>query len=238
MARPLFQHSLAVAALVGVLSGCSQSPSGREEASHSAPGAESSAAPNNARTTVKTARLPTDACGWISAAEVEQVVGKLEGPPRAAGDECIYPLAEKSQAFANLLEMRRQFRGNRPGKDDDHVFHDVVKVSVDVTGADFIIGGLAINAVNKMFAQELGESPSGQSEKEPAPPGWDSVGGLPYTWIGRTGHVAIFVFSPPEISDEQKMALAARVRDRIPDLPFPADNTDQVPAFGSNDRNP
>jgi hypothetical protein len=60
---------------------------------------------------------------------------------------------------------------------------------------------------------------------------------MPYTWIGRAGHISISVFSPPEIGDDKKMALAARVRDAVPDLPFAAENTYQVITLGP-DRNP
>ena len=183
---------------------------------------------------VKTASVPSDACGWIAASDVEQVIGKLEGAPRAAGNECTYTLVEKSASFARLLEMRKQFGGGDAG---DHDFQDVVKVAVDLSGGS-ITADLAGAAVGRMFAKEFGLSGSDVGKKAPPPPGWDKVGGMPYTWIGRVGHISISVFSPPEISNETKMALAARVRDRIPDLPFPAENTYQIVSLGGADRSP
>jgi hypothetical protein len=188
---------------------------------------------------VKTASKPSDACGWIAVSEVEQILGKLEGPPRAAGDECIYTLAEKSETFTRMVEFRRKMReidGIKGREGEDRDLDSLVRVSVDPKGGS-ITGDIANAAVGKMFAKDLGRSASAAPKKDPPPAGWDSVGGMPYTWIGRVGHISISVFSPPEITNDKKMALAARVRDRIPDLPFPADNTYQVPTFGA-DRNP
>lgn len=183
---------------------------------------------------VRTAAVPSDACGWIPAAEVEEVVGKLSGPPQAAGNDCVYPLVAKSETFAKLLEMRRQFRkGGDAGK---HDFHDVVRVSVDLDGASNTLA-VATAAMGKVFAKELGASDAELAKKVPPPPGWDWEGAVPYSWVGRAGHVSIVVFSPPEITKEQKIALAARVRDRIPDLPFAADSTYQVITLGG-DHNP
>src|SRR5688572_192386 len=98
--------ALVVLAAVTIAAGCGQSGS-NEAASGTAPRADAS---SPAAPAVKTASSPSDACGWIPAAEVEAVIGKLAGPPRAAGDECVYPLAQKSESFAKLLEMRRSFR--------------------------------------------------------------------------------------------------------------------------------
>jgi hypothetical protein len=207
---------------------CGSSPS--SGGSDGSPGA----APASAKAAaVKTAAIPADACGWIPAAEVEAVVGKLSGPPQPAGNDCVYPLAAKSETFARLLEARTKFRRGDPGK---HDFRDEVRVTVSLDGSSNAMD-IANAAVGQIFAKELGVSPSEMAKKDPPPPGWDWEGGLPYSWIGRVGHISISVFSPPEITKETKMALAAKVRDRIPDLPFPADNTYQVITLGG-DRNP
>ena len=207
---------------------CGSSPStGGGEGGSPGTATSSSKAP-----AVKTAAIPTDPCGWIPASEVEAVVGALSGPPTPAGNDCVYPLAQKSEIFAKLLEARTKFRRGDPGK---HDFRDEVRVSVDLQGSSNTMD-IANAAVGKIFAKELGVSASEIKKKEP-PPGWDAETGMPYTWVGRIGHISIFVFSPPEITKEKKMELAARVRDRIPDLPFPAQNTYQVVTLGG-DRNP
>jgi hypothetical protein len=206
---------------------CGQAPAPQEASA----GGRAAAPAADRKAAVKTASLPGDACGWIPAPDVEQIVGKLEGAPTARGRDCVYPLAEKSQAFATLLEMRKRLRGGDAG---DHDFYDEVKVSVDLSGEN-VTGELALGAVSKMFSRELGQGEP--PKKDPPPAGWDWVGTIPYGWVGRVGHVAITVVSPPEIEDDTKIALAARVRDRIPDLPFPAENTYQVPTFAA-DRDP
>jgi hypothetical protein len=211
--------------------GCGGSSPGSTEASGGAAatgGGSSTPAP-----AVKTASLPDNACGYVPAADVEQIVGKLSGPPSEVGGECVYPLAQKSEAFAALAEMRQRFREGKP--DDDSDFKDIVRVGVDVT-AD-VTGDLAIGAVAKMFAKELGQNPSEAGKKDPPPAGWDAVTGLPYTFVGRAGHIQVSVFSPPEIKQEMQMAVAAKFRDAIPDLPFPTDNPYQVVRLGG-DRNP
>jgi hypothetical protein len=219
-------HALLVPAVVLAIAAACGSPSSPASTD---PVAAAPAATGATATTVKTVPVPSDACGWIAAAEVEQVIGKLEGPPRAVGNDCVYPLAEKSKAFASLIEMRRRLgESGNPAADRD--LRDEVRVSVDSDGQSNAIE-IASAAMGKIFAKELGADAGTVATKAP-PPGWDAESGLPYTWIGRRGHVSIVVFSPPEISKDKKMALAAKVRDAIPDLPFAAENTYQVISLG------
>lgn len=224
----------AVAILISSIAGaaCSQSEPANAEATAAAAGGDAAPA-------VKTVATPGDACGWIAAAEVEQIIGKLDGPPRAAGKDCIYPLAEKSEAFTRMVEFRRKMRSIdniKTQERDDSDLDSLVRLTVDPS-ADSIIGDIATAAVGKIFARELGQRPSEAAKKAAPPAGWDAESGLPYTWIGRAGHISISVYSPPEITKEKKIELASRVRDRIGDLPFAADNTYQIPTFAA-DRNP
>ena len=224
---------LVLCAAVSTSAGCGDSSPGLTRSRDTAAASSGTAAaapsgtPAPAPAAVKTASSPTDACGWIPVADVEQMVGMLEGPPRAEGDECIYPLAQKSPAFA---QMRRGL-----GADDPQNFQDTVRLAVDLSANS--IRDLAAGAVAKMFAREFGEGPSQPAKNAVPPPGWDAVTGLPYTFIGRVGHIQITVFSPPELKTETQMALAAKVRDAIPDLPFPADSSYQLMPLGV-DRNP
>lgn len=215
--------TLAIAVLTAH-AGCGQSPSGGDSATG---GGAPAAGSNPSPPAVKTASKPGDACAWVPVADVEEIVGKLDAPPRAAGNECIYTLAEKSATFTGMVEFRRKMReidGIKSRDDDDRDLASLLRVTVDPKGGS-IVGDLATKAVGKMFAKELGQRPSEAAQKDAPPAGWDAVGGLPYTWIGRVGHISISVYSPPEIATEKKLELAARVRDCIPDLPFPAENT-------------
>src|SRR6185436_15691077 len=72
-----------------------------------APGAKS-----EAPSPVPLATPPSDACGWISAAEVEAIVGKFAAPPRPVGKGCLYTLPISSDVAAmreRLAENNRRF---------------------------------------------------------------------------------------------------------------------------------
>lgn len=238
--------SLVIGGLSTMLAACGGQTDRGETATSGAAGTAAGRGQSASQPTGPTASRPANACGWIPAADVEQVVGKLAGPPKAAGTDCVYPLATKSEAFEAMRQMRQRTRQDSPSPkgetsaDDDSHLADVVRVTVNVKGE--VIDEMAMGAVGKKFARELGQRPSGRdtgtNETESRADGWDAAGGLPYAWSGRVGHVKVIVSAPPEISDETKALLAARVRDRIPDLPFPTETTYQVPDFGSGNQDP
>ena len=67
----------------------------------------------SAAAAVKTNTRPADACGWLSAAEVEAMVGKLTGAPHRGDQGCVYPLAVDSATArrrAKALELQRSSR--------------------------------------------------------------------------------------------------------------------------------
>lgn len=222
---------MAAVAVFAFAGGCGRPSSSGPPDADGGP-AQPAAAGSASRASVTTASLPSDACGWLPVSEVEALIGPLAGAPRAAGNQCTYPLAEKSKSFAAMAELRRKMGGG----DDNRDLGDVVRVAVDPSGGS-VVGDLAMAAVGKMFAKELGRAPSNAATKPAPPPGWDAASTLPYTWVGRVGHISISVFAPPEIGNDKKLALAARVRDRVPDLPFAAENTYQIISL-DGDRNP
>lgn len=234
-----FAPAAIIVAVTVATAGCGPSSNQGSTATDGAAPQAAADAAAAATPSVKTVSIPGDACGWIPVAEAEAIIGKLDGPPRAAGNECIYPLAEKSKAFSSMVDLRRKMReidNIKTSEGEDRDLDSLVRVSVDPKGGS-IVGDLAMNAVGKMFAREFGQRGSEPAKKKAPPAGWDAESGLPYTWIGRAGHLSISVYSPPEVSREKKIALAARVRDSIADLPFAADTTYQVPTFAA-DRNP
>ena len=207
---------------------------------------EPSQAGNAAPTvTVRTADEPADPCGWISVADVESVVGKLVEPPSKA-DGCRYVLtipediaAKRQEHAQRIAAFQAKFKTEVP------TFHGAmanfqsnpksyaVSVSVDVRGD--MAGEIGLNAGMSRMAREMGTRP----EKAAPPEGWDSVAGLPYGFSGRVGHVRVSVQGQaPDVPREVMQRLAAAVRDRIPDLPFKADNPYQVIQFGAGDQNP
>jgi hypothetical protein len=58
----------------------------------------------------KSATVPASPCDWIPASEVEAVVGKLNGTPRAERGGCFYPLPVDS------ITIARRARADESGR--------------------------------------------------------------------------------------------------------------------------
>jgi len=195
--------------------------------------------------TVRTASEPADPCHWIPASEVEAVIGKLAEPPRRA-DGCRYTMvmpeavsAARQKAVAQEERQNAQLKasfkdweptewGGSMGAYQRDPKTYAVTLSVHVTGD--MAGEAGLAAAGKVLeswqpAQQGGDQ---DSTKEPAKPdGWDVLLPIPYGFAGRIGHVQIGVSAEaPDVPDDLAQALAVRVRDRIPDLPFPATGRD------------
>lgn len=197
------------------------------------------------KVTVRTGKVPADPCGWISVAEVEAAVGPLAEPPSKA-DGCRYVMTlppeiaeERRKHVERIAAFQAKFKTEVP------TFHGpmanfqsnpksyAVSVSVDLGGE--MAGEIGLNAGMAHLAREMG----GRPQKAAPPEGWDSVGGLPYGFSGRVGHVRVSVQAEaPDVPREVMQRLAGAVRDRIPDLPFETDNPYQIIQFGASDKNP
>ncbi len=166
-------------------------------------------------TPVRTAATPADACAWIPAAEAAAVLGPLEGAPTVVrsleqpdpdprGGACRYVLADKPRVGTGAVVLQVDLSGaviqERVGASMAEGFRQVIQAGTAAEG-----------------------SPAPAAEA--APPGWDRVGKLwtgYHTFSGRIGHVAVLAMSlTPDLPAERTAALATRVRDAIPDLPFP-----------------
>lgn len=210
--------------------------------------AESKSASPEWQPSIKTAAVPADPCAWIPAEEVEAIMGKLAEPPRKA-DGCRYTLvipealaAKRRQAKAmqeQLQEKLRKAFGTTPEplpkdsifakQEDPRSYAVSVKVDVDAG----VEGEQALSSVARQFG--FGENRADKANAgSKAATDWDDVRNIPYGFIGRTGHVRVSVQSDaPDMPDDQFPILAARVRDRIPDLPFAVTNPYQVIQLGS-----
>lgn len=228
-----------------LIAACGSGSGGAGEAPETPGAADKPAAERASAITVPTAEEPGDPCGWIPAADVEAVVGKLAEPP-AKADGCRYVMtlpddvAAKRQEHVKRIEaFQARFKTEVP------TFHGpmanyqsnprsyAVSVSVDVAGD--LAGEIGLNAGMALMAREMG----GGQEKPAPPEGWDSVSGLPYGFSGRLGHVRVSVQADaPDVPRDLMARLAAAVRDRIPDLPFKTDNPYQVIQLGAGGRNP
>jgi hypothetical protein len=203
-----------------------------------------------AKITVPTATAPTTACGWVTAEEVQQLVGPLAAAPIPAGQECRYPLKVSDSLRAAMVEMRESdlkvFGKVREGSNPDSV---ALIVSVDLNGN--MLAERATGLAGDMMAQELdsaasGEPPSDTSKTEPEarPAGWDVAGGAIWPgFSGRVGHVGVMVYTDVMmdlVPTEKMETLATRIRDRMPDRPYATDHQpgDAEMLTGIADRDP
>ena len=182
-------------------------------------------------------------------------MGKLAEPPRKE-DGCRYTFvlpesvaAKRQQAKATQEAMREKLRqafGNAALEDAEPPRGSIleaqndprsyaVTVNVDVKGG--VQGELASAAMAKNFGLADGvEMDKIKTVEAKAPTDWDDARRVPYGFMGRVGHLQVTVQGQsPDVPREPMQLLAARVRDRIPDLPFPVTNPYQIIQSGTQD---
>ena len=177
----------------------------------------------------RTASIPTDPCAWLSASEVEEVMGKLTGAPAPAGNACRYPVAPDPALLARKTQLRELAR-QVPGASDSVVRDSswnkaavIVRVDVDVNGVGGRAEVISDQMVSAMLARRSASGDSTDASRQ-TPEGWDEARGVFSTFEGRLGHVRVTIRESNMMGRlvrfEKKVALAAKVRDRVPDLPF------------------
>jgi hypothetical protein len=202
-----------------------------EESSRPAAVQPGAAPTRPAANTVRTASLP-DGCDLIPLADIERIVGPIEGRPEQKGRGCWYhfPFDSSTPEWAKLREWERQTReaalrsGEHP--DDFKPFEPPrpgLFVEVDVTGAGQAFAR-GVAAAREKLASEAGAGSGSESPSQTAPPaGWDE-GSAPLGragFTGRVGHVTVtIVLQSLRVPADTVLAMAGRVRDRIPDQPF------------------
>jgi hypothetical protein len=204
------------ALLAVVLAGC-----GRER-----PASESTEVQRGA---VQAQPSNTDPCTWIPAAEVERLVGKLEGTPRRGksaenpepsrdGRACVYTLATRESATDDASEVAIQV--------------DMEDATTFETGF-----GMAMDALARDVGRSTTEGAAGSPNSTPPDKPWDFTGGLPGMYVGRLGHMAVIIGYRTYLTIPEGVAerLAAAVRDRVPDLPMAAPRADPNARGGSPD---
>lgn len=220
---------------LAALSSCGGTPEVSAKTGATASSGRPSQAPSAPAMTVRTATPPDDDCGWIPVAEVEAIVGKLAGPPTKR-DGCRYMLVMPDQIReAHEKEIRDYEAAKnemaamlaRKARADADPRNYALTLSVEWSGAADMMR-LTTKAVEKLFASDL--DLHGTSAEPVKPPnGWDDEGHVPYGYTARLGHIRVTVQAEsPDLPKELMPALAAKVRDQIPDLPFPVKNPYQV----------
>jgi hypothetical protein len=195
--NPGFVLTLAAASLYACGSGPErQSADGAATTSSGpkAPGSSASAA-------AATADVP-EGCDLIPRAEVERIAGPLQGEPKREGNGCWYYVAMDTLS-AEWKQLRERAERARAGGMDDRaieLYHPTragIYVEVDVDAA--------------------GE------RSDTAPAGWDETSGSRSGAVfhGRAGHVKVALrLQQLSVPTDTVLAIASRVRDRIPDGPI------------------
>lgn len=218
-----------VAGLAGWACGRGDSPGDGSGANQDPPDGPMTSA---AASEVPTNAWPADPCAWIPTAAVESIMGPLAGPARRDQNGCLFPLPEDASPEAvRRREAGRKLRdaaealARRTGEaltvPEAPPSEPAVILQVSLETAP---GEQGIKAAEEVLAQ-WAEAPLGIEGRKDG--GWDYAKspitlGLP-GFLGRVGQLAIMVHSQDLSVPAPKMAaLAASVRDRIPDRPFQA----------------
>jgi hypothetical protein len=164
------------------------------------------AAPNQ----VPVATPPSNACGWIPASEVEAMIGKFAEPPRPKGSGCVYalPISPEVAAMRERLSANNRKAEITPERPWEGVPYGVL---LEV-GTGVAEGERALRLMGGAMAASL-------KGNRPDSSGWDAVrlnGGR----LGTISVTAVALTADVRVPRDSLRALAARVRDRIPDLPF------------------
>ena len=197
---------------------------------------------------IRTAAEPNDPCAWIPAADVEAVImGKLAEPPRKE-DGCLYTfvLPEAVAAKRQQAKDLQQTLAEKFGKPDPEltgpgslfaVQQDprsyAVSVSVDVRGE--VVGEQAMDAMAKQMMGIGGNEVRSRRRRRrrPQPTGTTCAGFRTVSWAVWGTFRSTCRRKSPDVPREQMRALAERVRDRIPDLPFAVTNPYQIIQLGT-----
>lgn len=197
--------------------------------------------PGAAAGSVRTNARPADVCGWLSAAEAEAIVGKLAGAPYRGRQGCVYPLPVDSATArrrARAVELRQKLEARFGKSDMPELKADESGVVVDVQVYEDPSGQLARNAAAGVMAGWLGDGndtsarpAAGSAPPTPTLAGWDATNRpTARSFFGKLGYLRVDVtVQAAEVTREQTVALANRIRGKIADLPFPSERTG-VPA--------
>jgi len=182
------------------------------------------------------ATRPSNDCEWIPVADVEAIVGKLAEPPRERDGGCAYalPIPQKVLDERAKMDKLRESIDKMPGAEKStRKKHDQAEPYGFVLEVDLKYNGIGENVANSTNAiltawakddndtTHAADSYAVSHDKlRKAINGWD----WPATHGGRIGHIRITIStlaSDLDIPRDKLDTIAVRVRDRIPDRPFP-----------------
>ena len=156
--------------------------------------------------------MPASPCDWIPTDQVAVLVGPLDGAPERIRN--VEQPKPSDDGNACLFRLQAQPRLGGRG------------VLLEVSPAAGVLYERTAGVMHEHFAAALSDGkPAAEPARHAAPDeGWDYTGRLPMglvSYVGRIGHGSVLIVSQsPDVPHPSLAALAARVRDRIPDLPF------------------
>lgn len=183
-----------------------------------------------ARNQVPVGTRPANACAWISAADAEALLGPFAEPPRLSEGGCLYTLevpAELVKARAKQEELAKRIGSTMKFKEQPYAL--LLQVGLDVK-----TGERALRLAGEKMASWM-KDPATDSAMKAQPrdtqaeaedvraSGWDA----PRFNGGRLGTIDVSLIAQSyevRVPREKLHELTARVRDRIPDLPFAAES--------------
>ena len=149
---------------------------------------------------------PPASCEVIPRAEIERLAGPLDGEPIAEDRGCWYYVVVDTTTTEWKRIRENAERARASGMDERAIamYHPTragIYAEVDVRG----------------------EGMASEERPEGTPPGWDEIGASRSGAVfnGRTGHVRVSVkVQQLELPPDTVVAIASRVRDRIPEGPM------------------
>ena len=220
-----WQRCAAVAAMSGFLISCGGGASTGDAPAAKATDAASAAEPARAsddwKPTIRTASLPENPCDLIPVADVEAILGKLAEPPKNdEGCRYILPVPEVVLAKRQQAKEARERFGKAFGLPSEEAPSTSIFESQEDPQNFSVTVRVDLNAK---------PDPESKAEGTTSDANWDEVRRSRSGLNGRIGHIQIVVNrQSSDVPTEPMYALAERVRERIPDLPFAATKAYQV----------
>jgi len=178
--------------------------------------------------TIQTASLPENPCDLIPVADVEAIIGKLAEPPKKdEGCRYILPVPESVLAKRQQAKEAREKFGKAFGiQSEPAPSTSIFEIQEDPRSYSVTVR-VDLNAK---------PDPESKAEGTTSDANWDEVRRSRSGLNGRIGHIQIVVNrQSSDVPTEPMYALAERVRERIPDLPFAVTKPYQVIQLNEGD---
>ena len=190
-------------ALLLVIAACGGGSSEDATERGAAAGAAGGAAANGARPPFELAKAPDDPCQWLSADEVQAILGDFSAPPvRVRPGQDPSPDAYGTGCLYTLPLQPRMGKGT-------------VVLSVALHGG----GAADLVSAAKAALFDVAKDTAVRSKARSS--GWDHETQLGTTYLARIGHIGIQVDRGTfEIPVDKAKQLAAAARDKMADRPF------------------